>query len=74
MPEVTYYMAKIRAQGTSGGDITSRDQILLDESITREKGLDCGQDEWVPHMLAVKLDTAGDNKTLNPSEIYVTQL
>lgn len=45
LPEVTYYMAKTRAEGTSGGDITSRDQVLLDESIVKEKGLDCGQDE-----------------------------
>lgn len=67
-------MAKSRAQGTSGGDITSHDQALLDESIAKKKGLDCGQDNWVPHVFSVNLITVGDNKTLNPSEIYVTQL
>lgn len=47
-------MTKTRAQGTSGGDITRHDQALLDESIAKEKGLDCGQDEWVTHMFYVK--------------------
>jgi len=42
MSEVTYYMAKTREQGTSGGDIASCHQTLLDENIAKEKGLDCG--------------------------------
>ena len=71
---MTYYLAKTRAQATSGGDITSSDQALLDESIAKEKGLDFGQDQWVPHVFSVNLIPVGDNKTLNPSEIYVPQL
>lgn len=64
VPEMTYYMAKTRAQGTSGGDITGCDQELLDESIAKEECLVWCQDEWAPHMISVKLVTAGDNGTL----------
>lgn len=72
MSEVANYVLKNRVQGTSGWDITSCHQVLLDESLAKEKGLGCGPDEWVPQVLFVNLITAGDNKNLNPSAIYVT--
>lgn len=56
-------MAKTGAHSTSGGDLTRRDRALLDESIAKEKGLDCGQDEWDAHVFYVKLGTAGGNNT-----------